>query len=140
MDLKVKNICKYILIALMAIGVIFGAVFFIKGEAFAGTYIVVGYIMIGLGVLALLAAPVLGMIEDPSTIKTFALYIALFAVIALIAWLISGNTFTAEQLAQKEITAGISHLVSAGVNLFYIVFGCAVGSILFAVIYNSIKK
>ena len=140
MDLKIKNICRYILWGLMAVGVIFGVVFFLKGEDFSGMFITLGYVMIILGVLALLAAPVLGMIEDPSTIKTIVLYIALLVVVALVAWLISGNTFTPEQLAQKEITPIISHIVSAGVNLFYIVFGGAVASIIFAVIYNSVKK
>lgn len=140
MDVKIKNICRYILIALMAIGVVFGVIFMTKGADFAGTFIVVGYFFIGAALLTLLSAPVLNMVENPAGLKTILFVVLLALAVVVVAWLVSGNTFTDAQLADKGISATVSHIVSAGVNLFYIVFGGAVASIIFAVVYNAVKK
>jgi len=140
MDVKVRNICRYILIALMALGVVFGVIYMFKGEAFAGTFITVGYFFIGGALLTLLSAPVLNMVENPAGLKNILFVVVLALAVVLVAWLISGNTFTDAQLVDKGINATISHVVSAGVNLFYIVFGGAVASIVFAVVYNAVKK
>ena len=66
---KLSKYCKYVLIALMAVIVVFTVITMMKGEEGVGTAMGLAYCMLGLTVVAILFAPIFGMIINPQSIS-----------------------------------------------------------------------
>ena len=67
---KLSKYCKYVLIGLMVLNVIFGIITIIGGESSVGTFMGYAYCMLGLTVVAILFAPIYGIIINPKSVKT----------------------------------------------------------------------
>lgn len=134
---KLSKYCKFVLIALMAVIVVFTVLTMIKGEEGVGTAMGLAYCMLGLTVVAILFAPIFGMIINPKGIKSMLLWVGIAGVIALCAWLLSkGSTLPEEYLASM----GVSHGVESFVDFFMVFCYIIVGATIASVIYSAISK
>ena len=134
---KLSKYCKYVLITLMVLNVIFGIITVAGGEASVGTFMVFAYCMLGLTVVAILFAPIYGIVINPKSLKSIGLVVAIVAVLALIAWLFStGSTLSAEYLESMGVTRGTESFVDFFMVFTYIV----VGGTIAAVIYSAVSK
>ena len=134
---KLTKYCKYLLIALMVLNVIFAIITISRGEGGVGTFMGFAYCMLGLTVVAILFAPIYGIIINPKSVKTIGLVLAIVAVIALIALLLSkGSTLSVEYLESMGVTQGTESFVDFFMVFTYIV----VGGTIAAVIYSAVSK
>ena len=134
---KLSKYCKYVLIALMVLNVLFGIITVAGGEASVGTFMVFAYCMLGLTVVAILFAPIYGIVINPKSVKSIGLVLAIVVVIALIAWLLSkGSTLSMEYLETMGVTRGTEAFVDFFMVFTYIV----VGGTIAAVIYSAVSK
>ncbi|MBP5643498.1 MAG: hypothetical protein J6X10_04645 [Bacteroidales bacterium] len=134
---KLTKYCKYLLIALMVLNVIFGIITIIGGEASVGTFMGFAYCMLGLTVVAILFAPIYGMVINPKGLKSLGMIAAIVAVIAIIALLLSrGATLPLEYLESMGVTTGTESFVDFFMVFTYIV----VGGTIAAVIYSAVSK
>ena len=134
---KLTKYCKYLLIALMVLNVVFGILTIISGEGGVGTFMGFAYCMLGLTVVAILFAPIYGIIINPKSVKTIGIVVAIVAVLALIALLLSkGATLSVEYLESMGVTQGTEKFVDFFMVFTYIV----VGGTISAVIYSAVSK
>ena len=138
---KLSKYCKYVLIALMVLNVIFAIVGISKGEESVGTFMTFAYCMLGLTVVAILFAPIYGIIINPKSLKTLGLVVALVAVVALIAWLFAkGSTLPAEYLESMGVTKGTEAFVDFFMVFTYIVVGATIASVIYSAVSKLINK
>ena len=134
---KLTKYCKYLLIALMVLNVIFAIITVASGEGGVGTFMGFAYCMLGLTVVAILFAPIYGIIINPKSVKSIGVVLAIVAVIALIALLLSkGSTLPVEYLESMGVTKGTEAFVDFFMVFTYIV----VGGTIAAVIYSAVSK
>ena len=134
---KLSKYCKYLLIVLMVLNVIFLIVGVSKGEDSVGTFMTFAYCMLGLAVVAILFAPIYGIIINPKGLKSIGFAVVIVAVLALIALLLStGSTLPAEYLESMGVSTGVEKFVDFFMVFTYIVAGAAIASI----IYSAISK
>ncbi len=134
---KLTKYCKYLLITLMVLNVIFVIITIAGGEAGVGTFMGFAYCMLGLTVVAILFAPIYGIIINPKSVKTLGLVLAIVAVISLIALLLSkGATLSVEYLESMGVTKGTESFVDFFMVFTYIVAGATI----VAVIYSAVSK
>ena len=134
---KLTKYCKYVLIALMVLNVIFGILTIVRGEGGVGTFMGFAYCMLGLTVVAILFAPIYGIIINPKSVKSIGFVVAIVAVLALIALLLSrGATLPVEYLESMGVTKGTEAFVDFFMVFTYIV----VGGTIAAVIYSAVSK
>ena len=137
MDDKLLKICKYGLWGLMGIVVIILAICAFKGESSADLQMYMTYALVMLLVAAILFSPIYGVIVNPGNIKKIGIAIGLFAVVALVAYIISpGATLSAEYLESMGITAGAEAVCDFLMMIVYIMLG----GTLAAVIYSAVAK
>ena len=123
------NISKWVFLALAAITVIIGVLFYlvvgsIKPDFQAGNptpradlFLNWGYILIILGI------------------------VIAFAIIAVVAYVMSKGAFGLTYQAGEKLYSGKTHgMVEFGLNFFYITLVVAFISILFSVVYKGLKK
>ena len=121
----------------MVLNVIFGIITIIGGESSVGTFMGYAYCMLGLTVVAILFAPIYGIVINPKSVKSIGMVAAIVAVIALIAWLLSkGSTLSTEYLESMGVTRGTEAFVDFFMVFTYIV----IGGTLAAVIYSAVAK
>ena len=138
---KLSKYCKYLLIALMVLNVIFGIITVAGGEASVGTFMVFAYCMLGLTVVAILFAPIYGIIVNPKSIKTIGFVVAIVAVLALIAWLFSsGSTLAVEYLESMGVSQGTEAFVDFFMVFTYIVVGATIASVIYSAVAKLINK
>ena len=83
----------------MVLNVVFGILTIVRGEGGVGTFMGFAYCMLGLTVVAILFAPIYGIVINPKSVKTIGIVAAIVVVIALIALLLSkGATLPLEYL------------------------------------------
>lgn len=134
---KLTKYCKYLLIALMVLNVIFAIITIARGESGVGTFMGFAYCMLGLTVVAILFAPIYGIIINPKSVKSIGVVLAIVAVVALIALLLSkGSTLSTEYLESMGVTRGTESFVDFFMVFTYIV----VGGTIAAVIYSAVSK
>ena len=134
---KLTKYCKFLLIALMVFNVVFGIITIFRGEAGVGTFMGFAYCMLGLTVVAILFAPIYGIIINPKSVKSIGFVVAIVAVLALIALLLSkGATLPVEYLESMGVTKGTEAFVDFFMVFTYIV----VGGTIAAVIYSAVSK
>ena len=143
MNGKLSYIGKWVfgLLALITVGL---AVYFYLDLANAGRtnlFLNWGYILIVLGiVIALISVCVTAAIKGVNG-KTLLIAVIAFAIIAVVAYLMSKNAFGIPYQAGEKLYSGKTHgWVEMGLNFFYVTLGVAILSILFSVIYKAVKK
>ena len=121
----------------MVLNVIFGILTIVRGEGGVGTFMGFAYCMLGLTVVAILFAPIYGIIINPKSVKSIGFVVAIVAVLALIALLLSrGATLPVEYLESMGVTKGTEAFVDFFMVFTYIV----VGGTIAAVIYSAVSK
>ncbi len=138
---KLSKYCKYGLIGLMALNVIFAIIVMASGQESVGTAMVFAYCMLGLTVVAILFAPIYGTIINPKSIKSIGLYVAIAAVVALLAWLLAkGSTLPKEYLESMGITEGVEAFVDFFMVFVYIVVGATIAAVIYSAVSKLINK
>lgn len=121
----------------MVLNVLFAVLGVANGKDSVGIFMVFAYCMLGLTVVAILFAPIYGIIINPKSVKTIGYVVALVAVLALFAWLISkGSTLSTEYLESMGVSRGQESFVDFFMMFTYIV----VGGTIAAVIYSAVSK
>ena len=134
---KLTKYCKYLLIALMVLNVLFAILGVARGKESVGIIMVFAYCMLGLTVVAILFAPIYGIIINPKSVKSIGFVVAIVAVLAIIALLLSrGATLPVEYLESMGVTKGTESFVDFFMVFTYIV----VGGTIAAVIYSAVSK
>ncbi|MCQ2322873.1 MAG: hypothetical protein MJZ47_04560 [Bacteroidales bacterium] len=138
---KLSKYCKYGLIGLMALNVIFAIIVLVSGQESVGTAMGFAYCMLGLTVVAILFAPIYGIIINPKSIKSIGLYIAIAAVVALLAWLLAkGSTLPMEYLESMGVTRGVESFVDFFMVFVYIVVGATIAAVIYSAVSKLINK
>lgn len=140
-----KNISKWVFGLLALVTVAMGVYFYLglKDEARTSMLLNWGYILIILGIVMALVSVVFTSAVKGVNGKTLLVAVIAFAIIAVVAYLMSKAAFTTtypvagnpEPLSEK--THG---MVEFGLNFFYVTLGVAICSILFSVVYKAVKK
>ena len=121
----------------MVLNVLFLIIGIANGKESVGTFMIFAYCMLGLAVVAILFAPIYGIVINPKSVKTMGIVAAIVAVIALIAWLFAkGSTLPAEYLESMNVSKGTEAFVDFFMVFTYIV----VGGTIAAVIYSAVSK
>ena len=95
------------------------------------------YALVGLLVVAILFVPIYGVIVDPTSIKKIGIALGAFAIVALVAYIISpGATLSQEYLESMNVTASNEAVCDFLMMFVYIMLG---GTIL-AVLGSAIAK
>lgn len=138
-----SKISKWVLavLALITVGL---AVYFYLGlsdEARTNVLLNWGYILIILGiVIALISVFFTAAIKGVNG-KTLLVAVIAFAIIGVVAYLMSRGAFATPYEAGEVAYSAKTHgWVELGLNFFYVTLGVAILSILFSVIYKSVKK
>ena len=138
---KLSKYCKYGLIGLMALNIIFAIIVMVSGQESVGTAMGFAYCMLGLTVVAILFAPIYGIIINPKSIKSIGLYIAIAAVVALLAWLLAkGSTLPMEYLESMGVTRGVESFVDFFMVFVYIVVGATIAAVIYSAVSKLINK
>ena len=147
------NISRWVFLALAAVTVIIAVMYYlvvgtIKPDFLAGEptpradlFLNWGYILIILGiVIALISVCVTAAIKGLNG-KTLLVAVIAFAVIAVVAYLMSKGAFEIPYQAGDKLYSCKTHgWVEMGLNFFYVTFIVAIIAILFSVIFKAVKK
>ena len=147
------NISRWIFLALAAVTVVIAVLYYlvvgtIKPNFLAGEptpradlFLNWGYILIILGIVLALISVIFTAIVKGVNVKTLLIAVIAFAVIAVVAYLMSKGSFSIPYQAGERLYSGQTHgLVDMGLNFFYVTFAVAILAILFSVIYKAVKK
>lgn len=125
----------------MVFNVVFALITAFSGEASVGTFMTFAYCMLGLTVVAILFAPIYGIIINPKGLKTIGFVIVIVAVLALIALLLSkGATLPAEYLEAMKVSKGVESFVDFFMVFTYIVVGATIASVIYSAVSKLINK
>ena len=147
------NISRWVFLALAAVTVIIAVMYYLvvgtiepafkAGEPTprADLFLNWGYILIILGIVLALVSVVFTALVKGVNVKTLLIAVIAFAVIAVVAYLMSSSAFSQTYQAGEITYSGKTHgLVTFGLNFFYVTLAVAIISILFSVIYKAVKK
>ena len=147
------NISRWVFLALAAVTVIIAVMYYlvvgtIKPDFLAGEptpradlFLNWGYILIILGIVLALVSVVFTALIKGVNVKTLLIAVIAFAVIAVVAYLMSSSAFSQTYQAGEITYSGKTHgMVTFGLNFFYVTLAVAIISILFSVIYKAVKK
>ena len=148
-----SKISKWVFLALAAVTVVIAVLYYlvvgtIKPNFLAGEptpradlFLNWGYILIILGIVIALISVVFTAAVKGVNGKTLLVALIAFAVIAVVAFLMSRGSFDIPYQAGEKLYSGKTHgWVEMGLNFFYVTLGVAILSILFSVIYKAVKK
>ena len=147
------NISRWVFLALAAVTVIIAVLYYlvvgtIKPDYLAGEptpradlFLNWGYILIILGIIiALISVCVTAAIKGVNG-KTLLIAVIAFAIIAVVAYIMSKGAFALPYQAGEKLYSGKTHgWVEMGLNFFYITLAVAIITILFSVVYKAVKK
>ena len=147
------NISRWVFLALAAVTVIIAVLFylvvgtikpnFVAGEPTprADLFLNWGYILIILGIVLALISVVFTAIVKGVNVKKLLIAVVAFAVIAVVAYIMSRGAFDIPYQAGEHLYSGKTHgMVEFGLNFFYITFVVSLIAILCSVLYKAIKK
>ena len=138
---KLTKYCKYLLVILMVLNVLFLIIGIANGKESVGTFMIFAYCMLGLAVVAILFAPIYGIVINPKSVKTMGIVAAIVAVIALIAWLFAkGSTLPAEYLESMNVSKGTEAFVDFFMVFTYIVVGATIAAVIYSAVSKLINK
>ena len=143
MNGKLSNIGKWVLGLLALITVGLGIYFYLGLTDASRTNLFLnwGYILIILGIVIAVISVIFTAVVKGVNGKTLLIAIVAFAIIAVVAYLMSRGSFAKPYPAGELTYSGKTHgWVELGLNFFYITLGVAFVSILFSVIYKAVKK
>jgi len=135
---KIHKITKWVLIALMVIGVVVGGLFYL-GLLSESILINLGITLIIVTAAVTILGAIFNLASDPKGAAMMGVSLVLFAIIFGIAYSIAGNQFTSLRLEEFNISAVTSKLVGMGLYATYISFGIAVLVILYSSVVKVIK-
>ena len=147
------KISKWVLLALAAVTVVIAVLYYLvvgtiepafkAGEATprADLFLNWGYILIILGIILAVISVIFTAVVKGVNGKTMLIALIAFAIIAVVAYLMSRGAFATSYQAGDITYSGKTHgWVELGLNFFYLPLGVAILSILFSVIYKAVKK
>ena len=147
------NISRWVFLALAAVTVIIAVLYYlvvgtIKPEYKLGNptpradlFLNWGYILIILGIIIALISVVVTAAVKGVKGKTLLIAVIAFAIIAVVAYIMSKGAFALPYQAGEKLYSGNTHgWVEMGLNFFYITLVVAILSILFSVLYKAVKK
>ena len=147
------NISKWVFLALALVTVVIAVLYYlvvgtIKPEFELGNptpradlFLNWGYILIILGIVIALISVFFTAAVKGVNGKTLLIAVIAFAIIAVVAYLMSKSYFSIPYQAGEKLYSGNTHgWVEMGLNFFYVTLGVAILSILFSVIYKAVKK
>ena len=147
------NISRWVFLALAAVTVIIAVLFYlvvgtIKPDFVAGEptpradlFLNWGYILIILGIVLALISVVFTAIVKGVNVKKLLIAVIAFAVIAVVAYIMSRGAFDVPYQAGEHLYSGKTHgMVEFGLNFFYITFVVSLIAILCSVLYKAVKK
>ena len=147
------NISRWVFLALAAVTVVIAVLFYlvvgtIKPEYELGNptpradlFLNWGYILIILGIVIALISVFFTAAVKGVKGKTLLIAVIAFAIIAVVAFLMSKSYFDIPYQAGEKLYSGNTHgWVEMGLNFFYVTLAVAIISILFSVIYKAVKK
>ena len=143
MNGMLSNIGKWVfgLLAVITVGL---AIYFYLGLTDAvrtNLFLNWGYILIILGIVIALISVVFTAAIKGVNGKTMLIAVIAFAIIAVVAYIMSKGSFGHTYEAGGVVYSGKTHgWVDLGLNFFYVTLGVALLSILFSVIYKAVKK
>ena len=143
MDNLLKNIFKGVSIILMVIAAAYQIAVFYQGDSPSDNviygYFLVAAIAFGLSALFAILFPIIQIFANPK--DAIRSLIVVVGVVALwfVAYALSDNSFTPDQLEKMETSANTSILVGAGLIYTYFVFGLAVLAIIYASVSSIFK-
>lgn len=143
MNGMLSNIGKWVfgLLAVITVGL---AIYFYLGLTDAvrtNLFLNWGYILIILGIVIALISVVFTAAVKGVNGKTMLIAVIAFAIIAVVAYIMSKGSFGHTYEAGGLVYSGKTHgWVDLGLNFFYVTLGVALLSILFSVIYKAVKK
>ena len=143
MNSKLSNIGKWVFGLLALITVALAVYFYLGLEDEARTNILLnwGYILIILGIVIALISVVFTAAVKGVKGKTLLIAVIAFAVIAVVAYIMSKGAFNLPYQAGEITYSGKTHgWVEMGLNFFYVTLVVAICSIIFSVIYKAVKK
>ena len=147
------NISRWVFLALAAVTVIIAVLYYLvvgtiepafrAGEPTprADLFLNWGYILIILGIIIALISVIITAAIKGVNGKTLLIAVIAFAVIAVVAYIMSKGAFALPYQAGEKLYSGKTHgWVEMGLNFFYVTLAVAIISILFSVIYKAVKK
>ena len=137
---KLSKYCKYVLLGLMVLNVLFGIIAVAGGEANVGTFMVFAYCMIELTLDAILFAFIFGIVVKPESLKSIGVILGIVAVLALISWLMSKATLSPEYLESMGVSKGTEKFVDFAMIFTYIVIGGTIASVIYSAVSKLINK
>ena len=147
------NISRWVFLALAAVTVVIAVLYYLvvgtiepafkAGEPTprADLFLNWGYILIILGIVVALISVVFTAAVKGVNAKTLLIAVIAFAIIAVVAYIMSKAAFDVPYQDGEITFSGKTHgMVEFGLNFFYITLVVAFVSILFSVVYKAIKK
>ncbi len=135
---KVANITRWVLYVLLILSVIPGVLFYF-GVLSTDAFLNWGKLMLILGVLVLILAPVYTIISNPKNLMKMLLSIVLLVIILGVSYGFATNQLSALKLETYHITAETSKLVVMGLIATYITFGLSIITILYSGVMKLFK-
>ena len=143
MNGKLSNIGKWVFGLLALITVALAVYFYLglKDEARTNVLLNWGYILIILGIAIALVSVFFTAAVKGVNGKTLIIAVVAFAIIAVVAYVMSTAAFSQTYQAGEIVYSGKTHgWVEFGLNFFYVTFVVAILAILFSVVYKAVKK
>ena len=132
---KSGKILQILLGVLLAISAILGILFY--AQVITDDVVMYwAYILVALTTLITIIAPIIYLLFNLKSAVKLLMMLGILVVLAIVAYSLAGNDFTALQLEKMKSTVNASIWVGAGLIFTYILAGLAVLSI----IYSSISK
>lgn len=132
---SIANITRWILLLLIALVAVSGLLFYLDILS-VDSFINWSKILLVVGVAIMVISPIYGYILHPKNAIKLLVSLALFAVVIIIGYSMSTNTYSDMRLEELKTTAETSKLVGMGLYVTYIAFGLTI----LAAIYASIVK
>ena len=136
---KIAKIIQWVLIILLALSAVFGLLFYTNTAGYTNLVLFWGYALIIVIVVATVLAALLNILSNPKKAIKFLIILGLVAVVAVLAFMISGNEYTTTQLVKLKITETTSRIVGAGLIITYLLGIVALLSIVYATVSSIFK-
>lgn len=152
MSKKVILITKIVVIALVAVGLVFTVLTMFDGNIGAKAtpeglaspalngMMYMAYIALGFTIVVTLIFPLVQMVSEPKKAIKGLIGIAAIVVLFFICYALSSNELPAQYLERHRITEDTSAFVGACLYLTYIIAGITVLATIFMSVRGSIKK
>ncbi len=132
-----EKIIRWGFYAIMILGALLGIIFFLS-DSFE-LMIQYSYVLFILTALFAVISPVFTFIQHPKNLKGLLLVLGIVVVIALIAYLFSGNSYSELQLETLKVSASESTFISFGIIFTFIVSILVLVTVLFSSVYKLFK-